>query len=94
MAESVPHVGAQAAPFAVNVHVTPALAESFATEAFTVTADVPDATDAMGSVMVTVIAALPVIVKESEALLVGSVTEVAVTFGALSGDPGSVAGGV
>jgi hypothetical protein len=41
MAASVPHAGEQAAPFAVSVHVTPALAESFATEAFSVTAEVP-----------------------------------------------------
>jgi hypothetical protein len=44
--------------------------------------------------MVTLIGTLAVIVKESDALLVVSVTEVAVTFGALLGATGKVAGGV
>jgi len=94
MADKVPHVGEQAAPFVVRVQVTPALAESFATEAFSVTAEAPAAIDAIGFVMDTLIAAPAVIVKESEALFVASVTDVAVIFGALLGAAGRVDGGV
>jgi hypothetical protein len=94
MADRVPHAGEQAAPPAVRVHVTPAWAESFVTVAFNVTAEFPAAIDVIGLVMFTVIGAPAVIVKESEALFVALVTEVAVILGALSGAAGRVAGGV
>jgi hypothetical protein len=50
--------------------------------------------EVIGFVMLTLIGAPPVIVKESDALFVVSVTEVAVIFGALLGAAGKVAGGV
>jgi hypothetical protein len=44
--------------------------------------------------MVTLIGTPAVIVKESDALFVASVTEVAVTFGVLFGAAGKMAGGM
>jgi hypothetical protein len=92
LAEIVPHVGEHAAPFAVRVHVTPPSQGSLATVTLSVTAAAPALIAVIGFVNVTLLAAL--IVKESEALFVVSVTEAAVIFGALLGAAGNVAGGV
>ena len=94
MADSVPHAGEHEAPFAVSVHVTPALAESFATEAFTVTADVPEAIVVIGFVIVTLTGVPFVIVKGSDAFFREFATDVAIIVGELLGDAGYEVGGV
>jgi len=92
MAASDPQVGEQAVPLAVSVQVTPPPQLSFATVTLRVTAAAPALMVVIGFVNFTVVMA--VIVKESDALLVASVTDVAAIFGALLGAAGCVAGGV
>jgi hypothetical protein len=88
----VPHTrGAHPKPFTVNVHTTPELVASFCTCAVSVTAGDPAAMVEILLVMVTEIAAGPVIVNPSESDFVESFTDVAVIVSALVG---TVAGGV
>jgi hypothetical protein len=81
----------QAEPFTVNVHAAPELVVSFCTCAVNVSAADPAGIAGNLLVMVTEIAAGPVIVNPSASDFVVSFTDVAVIVGALVG---AVAGGV
>ena len=76
---SAPHVGEQAAPPAVSVHVTPLFEESFCTVAFTVTAADPAVILVIGLDIVTEIAGAGVTVIVSVAVADVSAADVAVT---------------
>jgi hypothetical protein len=81
----VPHAGEQAAPFAVSVQLTPALAGSFTTCAVSVVGGPP--TDCpLNFVVIVTVNGKKRIVNVKLSLFVGSVTDIAVIVGVAS-DP-------
>jgi hypothetical protein len=90
----MPQSGAQFAPPAVRVQVTPAAAVSFDTEAFTVTGEEPVMIVANLFVIETTIGLGERIEKLKLSLAVVSVTEVAVMVGDALAPVGIMVGGV